>query len=100
MPSLLEKVAKGVGSVAGVDISFSDGIANVNLTDSQVLAAQSVVRSILKTANSGKTTLNVKRSWEIVGIPVLETYGIPIGLGIALLVGGSIGLGYYMRGRK
>jgi hypothetical protein len=101
MATMLQRIAKGVGQAAGVDISFENGVANVNLNDSQVAAAQNVIRNILKsTDTSGKSTLNVKRSWDIVGIPVLETYGMFIGLGFGSVVAIGMLLGYYLGKRN
>lgn len=102
MATIYQKIAEGVGKVAGVDLSFSDGVANVNLTDNQVALAQNVIRNILKSPSKpdAKPTLNIKRSWDIIGIPLFETYGGFLG-GIVggLLILGML-LGYALGKRK
>lgn len=102
MATVYQKIAEGVGKVAGVDLSFSDGVANVNLSEAQVGLAQNVIRNILKSPSKtgSKSTLNIKRSWDIIGIPLFETYGMALGLSLGGLVVLGMLVGYGLGKRK
>lgn len=101
MPGILQNLATTAAKVAGIDLSFENGVANVTLTDAQIAQAQNLIRGLLKSTDvtSGKSKFNVKGAWKIIGIPVMETYGFWIIGGVTFLFVGGILVGTYV-GRK
>ena len=96
MSSIAENLATWAGKTAGVNIGFSDGALVLDLTPEQTARAQSFVRALLapkKDAVSGKSKLNFQQTWEVVGLPVLETYGFYIAAGVGGLVAVGIVVG-------
>jgi hypothetical protein len=91
MASLLDSLTSSVASAAG--IKFSDG--QIVLSEDQILAAQNMVRKILSSSKgSGKSVSGMYQNFRIVGLPVLEKYGIYIGLGFSAFIAAGVFLGY------
>lgn len=89
MPSIAENLATWAGKTAGVNVGFQDGTLILDLTPEQTARAQSFVRAMIapkKDASTGKSKLNFRQTWEVVGLPVLETYGFYIAGGVGALV--------------
>lgn len=94
MASIGSKIASALGvNIAGGQLVFND---------QQIGTAQNMVRQMLTASGktSGKSLTSMHQNFQIFGIPILEIYGLRVGVAISAFAALFLLLGWKLRGKN